>query len=174
MQITIRQTIEDALYILGVDSDSLPSPETAYLRALRTLQSYLSTLSAEDLYIFLNAPYRTLDDVLPVREEAYVFIYSNLAIRIAPLFAIGPADDGYQTAQLTARETAKEIRALYSDIATSVFPGNLPMGAGNSYDNEGYTYKFYPDLDPEIYHKDDGCCDSTNGNSNIFKGNCNG
>jgi hypothetical protein len=167
MQITIRQTIQDALYILGVDSDSLPPSETAYLRALRSLQSYLSTLSSENLDIFLNAPYRSLDDVLPVREEAYIFIYSNLAIKIAPLYAVGPADPGYQTAQQTARDSERDIRALYSEIPSSVFPGNLPMGAGNMYENDGYNTTFYPNLDPKMYHDDDDCCDTGSG---IFSG----
>ena len=171
MQITIRKTIEDAFYILGVDSDSLPSSETAYLRALRSLQSYLSTLSSENLDIFLNAPYRSLDDVLPVREEAYIFIYSNLAIKIAPLFAIGPGDSGYQTAQQTARDAERDIRALYSEIPSSVFPGNLPMGAGNMYENDGYSTTFYPNLDPKMYHEEDESCDT---GSNIFGGGHNG
>ena len=151
MKTTIRVTIEDALYILGVDSDILPSPDTAYKRALRSLQSYLATLQAENLDIFLNAPYNTLDDILPIKEAAYVFIYSNLAIRIAPLFAIGPADEGYQTAMRTAMATELDVRALFSETPSCVFPENLPVGAGNTYDDDSYYYKFYPQLDPEIY-----------------------
>lgn len=160
MNITIKQTIDDALYILGVNSDNLTPQNTAYSRAFRTLQSYLATLSEENLDIFTNSPFNSLDDVLPVKMQAYLFIYSNLAINIAPLFSIGPMDAAYQSAMLVATESEIDMRALYSETPKSVFPSNLPVGSGNSYDNSSHWDSFYPDLDEQIYK--DECCGHDN------------
>ena len=168
MNITIRQTISDAFNILGVESQSLPAEDGAYERALNFLKSYLSTLTQQNLEIFLRSPYNTLDDILPVKITAYMFVVSSFAVYVAPIFNISPADEAYQSALKTAKDAENDMRALFGPEIKSVFPANLPVGAGNTYEQNNWGWDFYPDLDPEIYKEDCECSSSIFSN----KGNC--
>ena len=170
MNITIRQTISDALRILGVETSSLPAEDDAYERSLNFLKSYLSTLSQQNLYIFTRSPYNSLDDIVPVKISAYTFVVSSFAVYLAPFFNVSPADEAYQSALKTARDTENDMRTLFGPEIKSVFPGNLPVGSGNAYDQNNYDCDFYPSLDPSIYPDEDcGCSGSIFTNSGDCK-----
>lgn len=144
MAVKVFEVVTDALESLIVQTEEAKLEQSEAAAAIRALNDML--FQWESLGISLG--YTEVDDmgdVITVPRGAIAGIKANLALALAPKYNVAP-DHLLLKAALSGYQA---IIDLSTEIGASAYPGNLPMGSGNSY--PGYTDNtFYGDQQDTI------------------------
>jgi len=160
---TVKDIITRSLRYVGQSTQFLDGDSDDYNVALDELNSMLSMWYKLGLRATLQTSVLKLQEVFPYPEDTHSGIAYNLAVQMFPLFN----SDGVPSPLIIdrAKESKNDIWVIYGPTPSSVFPGTLPTGAGNTGDGY-YDTVFYPDCDDNVY----AACDAITSNGVIIKG----
>lgn len=131
MSWTKRQFVDAAFAEVGYASYAFDLDPEQLQEALRRLDAMLATWNGQGIrlgYLIPSSPEdSSLDDESGVPDSANEAVYSNLAIRVAPIIG-----------KIVSQETRSTARAAYQVLLSRAampeeqqLPGSMPAGAGN-------------------------------------------
>ena len=134
---TRRQLIRQAYLEIGIgnDSDLQPDMEQDGRTRLDAMMANWNGRGVRVGYPLVNDPDSDLDTVVGVPDRAVEAIYTNLALRLAPMNG-RPVSD---MTKRTANDAFKLLLSRAADPPELQMPGNLPRGAGQRAWGNGYS-----------------------------------
>jgi hypothetical protein len=131
MSWTKRQFVLQAFEEIGYASYAFDLQPEQMQAGLRRLESMMGTWNGRGIRLSYplssNPDNADLDDVTNVPDSANEAIYSNLALRIAPIVGKQVSVETKQT----ARSSYMEMLSRFTKPVEQQFPSTLPTGAGN-------------------------------------------
>lgn len=146
---TVKDIINLSLRYMGVSTKFKTPSASDYELMLVELNSMLDMWYKLGLRARYNNNELKLQNVFPYPNDTHTGIAYNLAVDGYPLF--DSAGMPSPKVEMLAAEKKNEIWTEYAADPSTVFPGTLPIGTGNTdhtYDN--WT-AFYPDCDENLY-----------------------
>ena len=142
---TTAQVLKAALQEILVQGSEAPLEADEYQDAIFAMNNYLTALDANGVHLGYTIV-SNLSDEVTVPAGALQGIISNVAILMAPQFMapISPA------LIAKAKMGLKAMRKLGITILPTQFPSTMPIGAGNQYEGDDSTLRFYPGTDNEV------------------------
>ena len=129
---TKRQLVEAAYEELGMAKYQFDLPPEIYQQACRRLDAMMAQWEGRGIrvpYIFPDSPENTeLDEEAGIPDYAHEAVYTNLAIRLAPVHGKVVSRE----TKKTATEALNTLEARTSKPPPQMqLPGTMPAGAGN-------------------------------------------
>ena len=149
MTTTAHDVIRIALRFVGLETRLRKASPQDYNDMLGVLNRMLLTWYKLGLRAAYNTDTLTLTTPMPYPDDAITAITYSLAKEGHDWIAIEtPLGVNIYDQEKTHKNS---LWILYGETPKSVYPGTLPIGSGNEYDNFGYNSSFYPDCDEPIY-----------------------
>lgn len=145
---TCRDIIRKALRYCGDSTQYSEASNESYADGLDQLNRLVNTWYEQGLQLGdTESEYTSINDAFGYPLFAQTAFEFNLGLLLWPL--INPEKDVPATLYNNASRTENELFTLAGASVTSVFPGNLPKGAGNWSVGD---WNYYPNCDEPMYN----------------------
>lgn len=138
------EIVQDAAAFIMADEGDISLEPNEFAQGTRILNDFCAELFESGVDLGYR-PVSSSGDPVTVPHGANLALKQNLALLLAPMFAMQPD----QALVVNAQKSLKKLKARYMKRIRGSYPTTLPVGAGNSYGSDYYSYAFYPFTPPE-------------------------
>lgn len=140
----VKYILQEALRIVGEETDYIEAPASAYERAFDTLVDMIVEWNLSN-HCLIERPPESMGDVVNADEPVTALIY-NLAINLAPKFRAELTQDTYTRASTSFAA----LKSKHKRLPCWNRPDFMPRGSANI-----FPYYFMPPYAPEHRHRHD-------------------
>jgi hypothetical protein len=140
---TAAQVIKAALQRILVQASDAELQPDEFADAMFAMNNFMLALDADGVNLGYTEV-TSIGDEVTIPTGALRGLIANLAIEVSPDYG-GQISQGLMEAATAGLDVMEKLGVTISETQ---FPGTLPRGSGNDYDNR--LSRFYPDLEAEI------------------------
>jgi len=137
---TANERVNSALQLIGATSPIKPARAEVINKTFTVFQQMLSLWNSQSIGTGITYP-NVLGDELGEPEQIQMAIDYQLAIKAAPYIQKMVSED----VRKQSRALMQQLRNQFSPKPTTLYPGSLPIGSGNTRFPIGPT--FYPETE---------------------------